>query len=774
MDNFMLTKDQKELLTKAIKAEIKLNLSNGGVIGGFNNFFLEILKKAYPLSKLGDLPERLIRYQSLARKEKFQLLKDLEKLLEKGIIAQETPENNKTNKDVPRKKQSGILGIPGIGSKREKELAKLGLVQIKDFFYYFPRRYEDRSQLKPLNQLTTGSVETLRGIIKKIEISHPKKNISLLKALLVNDTGSITAVWFNQVFLKNTLRVGMEVIVTGKVDLRFARQIIVSDYEIERSEGQLRHSARIVPIYSGSEKISPKFLRDIIFRLLEKHLPTIEETLTPEIIKRYGLLSLSEAIREIHFPTDWESLKRARYRLIFEELFFLQLRLKSSKRDLLNLAGISHSRDKKLTDLLVQTLPFPLTGAQLRVIGEITEDMEKNTVMYRLLQGDVGSGKTVVAAWALVKALSGGYQGALMAPTEILAEQHYLSLQKILKPLGITPVLLTGSLALAEKKKVIYQILQGDIKLVIGTHALIQDEVVFRNLGLVVIDEQHRFGVKQRLALQEKGASPDVLVMTATPIPRSLALTLYGDMDLSVIDELPPGRQPVKTYHVGENMRQKVYNLINREVTNGRQVYVVCPLIEESEKMDLENAVRLAEHLQTNTFPRFKIAVLHGRMGIKEKEEIMAKFRDGQIAILVSTTVIEVGVDVPNATVMIIENAERFGLAQLHQLRGRVGRGQNQGYCILISDPKTEEGKARMEVMTQSADGFIIAEQDLRIRGPGEIFGIRQHGLPDLKIADLFKDKDVLEEAKKLAEEIINEGLDLAKHKKLKNQIKAC
>jgi len=668
-------------------------------------------------------------------------------------------------------KTRDILSLPGIGKKRRGDLAKLGLKSIEDFLYYIPRRYEDRSQLKPFSQLINGNVETVLGTISKVEILRPKKYVSILKVILHNNLQSIAAVWFNQTFLKNKLKPGMQVIVTGKVDFRYEKKIVVSDYEVYNPDVKQLHTVRIVPVYSGSEQISSKFLRDVIYNILETYLPNVTETLPEKIINKYNFLKLEEALKEIHFPSNWQLLKKARYRLAFEELLLLQLGIKSLRKKLTNLVGISHSKDKHLTDNLLNSILFSLTQAQKRVISEIKKDMEEEKVMNRLVQGDVGSGKTIIAAWSLVKALSGGYQGAFMAPTEILAEQHYLSLKEMLAPLGIDPVLLTGSLALSEKKKKLYHILQGDIKLVIGTHALIQDEVIFHNLGLAVIDEQHRFGVEQRLALQEKGLNTDVLVMTATPIPRSLALTLYGDMDLSVIDELPPGRQPVKTYHISENVRPKVYNLINREINNGQQVYIVCPLIEESEKLDLENALRLAENLKTNIFPLLEIGILHGRMGMEEKEKVMAQFRTGKISILVTTTVIEVGVNVPNATVIVVENAERFGLAQLHQLRGRVGRGDKQAYCILISDTKTEEGKARMEVMTQSSDGFYIAEQDLKIRGPGEIFGTRQHGLPDLKVADLVEDRLILEEAKDLAEQIISEGLDMPKYRKLKEAI---
>lgn len=675
---------------------------------------------------------------------------------------------NKSNRSNLKPLEIGIQAISGIGPKREKELKRLGINNVADLFYYFPRRYEDRSQFTPLDRLINNTNVTIQGTIKKTEIVRPKKSLTIYKAFLVNETGSIIAVWFNQPFLKNVLKAGTNIIASGKVDLKFERQIIVSDYEICRSEPEQLHTGRIIPVYWGSEKITSKLLREIIYKAKDKYLSQMEETLPPEIIDKYQLMSLTEALSEIHFPSDFDLLKKARYRLVFEELLVLQLSIKAYRKKIEKLRGVKHCKDKTLTDKLVENLPFSLTEAQKKVISQIEHDMESEKIMYRLVQGDVGAGKTVVAVWALVKAINGGFQGALMAPTEILAEQHYLNLQKILKPLEISPVLLTGNTPITEKKEILNSVSQGEIKLVIGTHALIQNEVIFKNLGLIIIDEQHRFGVKQRLALQEKGSNPDVLVMTATPIPRSLALTLYCDMDLSIIDELPPGRKEVKTYYLSEKNRQQVYNLINREIKNGHQVYIVCPLVEESEKLDLENVQRLADFLKSRIFPRYNIAVLHGRMTRSEKESVMNRFRNGEINILVTTTVIEVGVDVPNATVMVIENAERFGLAQLHQLRGRIGRGHAQSYCILVSEAKTEEAKARMEVMCRSNDGFIIAEEDLKIRGPGEIFGIKQHGLPDLKIADLILDQPILAETGRLVNQILAEGLDLPKYHKLK------
>lgn len=663
--------------------------------------------------------------------------------------------------------KKSLLHLPGVGKQRLKELNKLGIKNIEDLLYFFPRRYEDRSQLKSLNSLQHGSIETILATVKKVEVVKPRRGLNILKVFLENSTGRIVAVWYNQAFLKKKLTPGKRLIITGKVDLRFAKQMIVNEYEFYDENDQQKHTARIIPIYPSTENLTQKFLRNLIFEVIDKYLFYLPEILPEQIREKLNLLFLVEAIKEMHFPTNWDLLKKARYRLVFDEFLILQLGIKNTKEIIKAQDGVSHDKNEELTRLFVEKLPFSLTKAQKRTILEIKRDMEKPVAMYRLVQGDVGAGKTVVAAYALLKAISGGYQTALMAPTEILAEQHYFSLAEMLNPLGIKPILLKGSLSKKEKDEKLEDIRNGSSKLIVGTHALIQTEVIFNNLGLAVIDEQHRFGVKQRLALQKKGFYPDLLVMTATPIPRSLALTLYGDMDLSIIDELPPGRQPIKTYHVNEKMRNRIYNFIYKEVKSRQQVYIVCPLVEESEKLAVENVTELATNLQNNVFPDLRVGLLHGRLPVLEKEKIMEEFRDGQIDILVATTVIEVGVNVPNANIIVIENAERFGLAQLHQLRGRVGRGSRQAYCILVSDPKTEEGKARMQIMTQSTDGFLIAEKDLQLRGPGEILGTKQHGLPDLKVADLLQDIKILEKSKKTAEKVLQEGLNKPEYKNL-------
>ena len=583
-------------------------------------------------------------------------------------------------------------------------------------------------------------------------------------------------VWFNQNHLKNKLQPGLQIVATGKVGKGSLRQISVTDFELIEDEDDLADFQRIVPVYRGTERNSGKQIRKLVVQTMAQEIEGLEEFLPDEHLQKYHLMDYGNAVQQIHFPEEWQQLNRARHRLVFNE--FLELTLGLQLHSLIEKkTGIAHVQEESLAAQFFKGLPFGLTNAQKKVILEVKKDMERPVAMKRLVQGDVGSGKTMIAVYALLKAVTGGYQAVMMAPTEILAEQHYLNLKRMLEPLGIEPVLLTGSLTRKERETTSFISAWGNgdgtCRIAVGTHALIQKQVQFANLGVVVIDEQHRFGVRQRLALENKGMAPDVLVMTATPIPRSLALTLYGDMDLSIIDELPPGRQSVKTYCMGENKRKDLYRFLGEQIASGYQVYVVCPLVEESEKMDLENATQLADHLAANVFPQYAVGLLHGKMRPQEKAEIMEQFRDNQLQILVSTTVIEVGVDVPNANVMVIENAERFGLAQLHQLRGRVGRGTTQAHCFLISEPKTDEGKRRMQVMVKSTDGFVIAEEDLLLRGAGEVLGTRQHGLPDLKIADLVHDVKILEQSRMLADEITEIGLEQPQYELLRKKAEA-
>jgi ATP-dependent DNA helicase RecG len=549
-------------------------------------------------------------------------------------------------------------------------------------------------------------------------------------------------------------------------------QIIVSDYETVDSDDPV-HTGRIVPIYPATEGLPQRVLRNIMKNVIDENTGQMPDFLPPELIQKYGLLPLSEAVTGIHFPDNWETIAKARKRLVFEELFMLQLALAALKNGgKKEIKGIRHKPSGPLVRKFVTGLPYALTFSQQKVLDEIFCDMEKNTPMNRLVQGDVGSGKTVVAAAALAKSVESGCQGVLMAPTEILAEQHFLGLTELFQHHHIRVGLLTGSLTGKEKTAMLKAIREGAVDIVVGTHALIQDEVHFYRLGLAVTDEQHRFGVRQRARLQEKGYNPDVLVMTATPIPRTLALTLYGDLDISVINELPPGRRPVKTYWRTERSLPKVYDFIRQQVRQGRQSYIVCPLVEESEKIDVGAAVEMADSL-CKVFPELNIGLVHGRLRSDQKDEVMHRFRTGEIQVLVATTVIEVGLNVPNATIMVINDAERFGLAQLHQLRGRVGRGEHQSYCILVADPKTDESRSRMRIMEETSDGFVLAEEDLKLRGPGEFFGTRQSGLPELKIADILRDADIMEISRQEAFSLIaaDPGLTRPEHGPLKQKL---
>ncbi|WP_170075244.1 ATP-dependent DNA helicase RecG [Paraclostridium dentum] len=665
-----------------------------------------------------------------------------------------------------------IKYVKGIGPKRANKLSKLGIFTVSDLLFYFPRQYEDRNNLRKIFELKDEEKVTIRAIVSSIETSNVRKGLVITKVGVRDETGFARLVFFNQEYISSTLKKGDTVFVFGKVK-KTSYGIEMSSCEVEQMSNNPKNTCGIMPIYPLTYGLTNKELINIVKTVFSNGQIYIKEYLPNKIIQKYKLCSIDFAVKNIHSPTNKESLKVALYRLVFEEFLMLQLGLFLFKNGVTEKSGVKFEKEQNLVKIL-NSLPFKLTNAQNRALNEIIDDMNCEKVMNRLVQGDVGSGKTVVALLALANCVLNGYQGALMAPTEILAEQHFISLNETLSPFGINVGLLVGSLTKKQKENVLQRVKENEIDILIGTHALIEDKVEFNNLGIVITDEQHRFGVRQRNKLSEKGYNPDILVMTATPIPRTLALILYGDLDISIIDELPPGRQPIETLAVYKDKREKAYNsLVRSEVQKGRQVYIVCPLVEESEAIEAKAAVDLVEELKSEFFSDLRLGLLHGKMKPSEKDETMKKFKNKELDILVSTTVIEVGVNVPNATLMIIENAERFGLAQLHQLRGRVGRGSHKSYCILIYSSKSEVCSQRMSIMEETTDGFKISEKDLEIRGPGEFFGTRQHGLPELKVANIFKHMKILKIAQQEARYIISEDpkLNNFENEKIKKEI---
>ena len=633
--------------------------------------------------------------------------------------------------------------LKGIGPARAEVLGRVGVVSILDLLYYFPRTYQDRTQFRLISTLRDGEMATILGSIRRISETRPRRGLHLLKVLISDGKGQIEAVWFNQPYLKKQFTPGADLILSGRVSRRFGPiQLTAPDWELVDEDNDSLHSGRIVPIYPLTAGLTQRALRRKMKEIVDQIAPQVPEFLPTHLVVTQGLLPLPIALRQIHFPDLQDGLEKARKRFLFEELFLLQLGFARRWKERKSQKGISFRTEGDLVQRFLSELPFALTDGQQQSLQEIEQDMHSSRPMNRLLQGEVGSGKTVLAAYAMLVAVQNGYQAALMAPTEILAGQHYLVLQQLFRNLPIQVALLTAGRKGAQRVRLREELEDGSIQILIGTHALLEEGVNFRRLGLVVIDEQHKFGVMQRKILKEKAENPDVLVLTATPIPRSLALTLYGDFDLSTIRGLPANRQPITTYLVSGERKTEVYQFIRREVQTGRQVYIVCPRIEskegEDERGEAAAATKLKEELQRDVFPEFHLGLLHGRMTTTDKDRVMADFKDNQIQILVSTTVIEVGIDVANATLIAILDADRFGLAQLHQLRGRVGRGCYKSYCVLMANPKSEEAMQRLDVMVRSNDGFVISSEDLKIRGPGEFFGTLQHGAFQLRFADLF------------------------------------
>jgi ATP-dependent DNA helicase RecG len=663
--------------------------------------------------------------------------------------------------------------LKGVGPERARLLSRKGLATVEDALFFLPIRHEDRTRLTPLRSIRVGDVVTCTGTVTGISPPPPGRARAPLVLLLRDASGYGTATLFGRGWLTRVLQRGHRLIVHGR-GARFKDKVTlqVQDWElVESDEDEPIHAGALVPVYSSTEGLPQRALRSLLWRLVEAHAADVVETLPEALRRRRDLAPLSEAIRGAHFPHGKAQRLAALRRLVFEDFLLLQLGLAILRARTTRARGIAMNPPGTLVGRLREALPWPLTAAQGRVWEEIRRDMAAAYPMHRLLQGDVGSGKTIVAAMAVLTAVEAGHQAAVMAPTEILAEQHFMTLSGLLEPLGVPVTLLTSAVRTRERASRRAALAAGEVGCAIGTHALVQERVEFRRLGLVVVDEQHRFGVAQRARLKAKGEHPDVLVMTATPIPRTLALTVYGDLDVSVLDELPPGRRPVVTVTRTEGRRPQIYAFLREQATAGRQVYVVYPLIEESEAIDLKAATDMAARLQKEVFPDLVVGLLHGRLPLEDKESIMRRFKGGEIHVLVSTTVIEVGIDVPNASVMLIEHAERFGLSQLHQLRGRVGRGPWKSYCILLTAGKLgEEAERRVQVMTETNDGFRIAETDLQLRGPGEFFGTRQSGLPEFRVADLLRDAGLLEEARREALAIVAADPELraAEHRGLR------
>jgi len=729
--------------------------------------------------------ERLRRYAGLeARAARAQAVAELLALLQAPPAGDATPPPERVERPaaVPPPAPAGerlgldapLTSLQGVGRARAQRLARLGLRSIRDLLYFFPRRHDDYSQFKPIRRLEYGENATIIAKVVRAGLHQTRTGGVLFRALLSDGSGSIEATWFNQPRLANRIQVGQQLVVSGKVNEYLGRPCLSSP-QWEKLEEEHLHTGRLVPVYPLTEGINANWLRRQMKRAVDYWSKRLPDHLPGWIRDEQGLLDLETAIVQAHFPDSPELLRRANQRLAFDELFALQVGLQRLRRQWRSEAGQPLEVPGDALEAFVASLPYPLTGAQRRALESIVADLRGQQPMGRLLQGDVGSGKTVVAAAAMALTAAAGAQAVLMAPTEILAEQHFRTLSRLFERApGRAPrvALLTGSVDGAEREAVYVGLADGSVDVAVGTHALIQAGVAFRNLALVVIDEQHRFGVRQRAALRQKGYNPHLLVMTATPIPRSLQLAVWGHMDVSVIDELPPGRQPIETRVVTPALRERAYRFVENQIAQGRQAFIICPLVEESEKIEAKAAVEEHARLQREVFPHLRLGLLHGRMPSDDKEAAMARFMRGELDILVSTAVVEVGVDVPNATVMLIEGANRFGLAQLHQFRGRVGRGEHRSYCLLFSDSDSPESNERLEAIATIHDGFALAQKDLEMRGPGEFLGTRQAGLPELRFAR-FSDLPMIEAAREAACRLLELDPELAHpdHRLLARQV---
>lgn len=775
-----------EQLKKAIEIEIQYKyIDIHGKTQAFSTFIKNEAKKYYKLSKKNPkwavIAEAFEHYPFAGVNERRKSIDNLIRVLTSEAKAKNNEQNSNTGQVQPQNLKSAaetdVMYMKGVGPKIAYKLNKLGIYTVQDLMMYFPKKHIDYSSRTLIRDLKEGETTTVFGYIKSVSAFNTQKKLSVVKVAIADESGRLDLSFFqaksNRFMLERTksqFPINAGIMLSGKVKrnnydgkLTFDKPTysIMTGEFLENQNSNL-NIARIVPIYTVCEDLSIKVLRRAIFNAIQAYKDEITNVIPDFIREKLGILDKKIAVEQIHFPESQELLEQARFSLIFEELFLIQLKLvRLREQNSANHSALALKiKEKGLVHQFIDGLPFELTGAQKRAVNEILTDLNSDIPMARLLQGDVGSGKTVVATIMLLAGVENGYQGALMAPTEILAQQHYNNLQQWLAPMGISVGLFLGSQGKKVREKFRTDLRNGQMNIAVGTHALIQDDVDFYNLGAIVVDEQHRFGVKQRNVLKKKSQNPQMLTMTATPIPRTLALTVHGDLDLTIIDELPKGRKPIKTSLVTSH--RGVYDLIQREIEAGRQAYVVYPLIEESETLSAKAATIEAERLQNEIFPQFKIGLLHGKLKNDEKEQVMADFKNKKYDILVSTTVVEVGVDVPNATVMLIENAERFGLSQLHQLRGRVGRNSLQSYCILHTSTKSQETRERLNIMTQTNDGFVIAEKDLQLRGPGEFLGTRQSGLPDLIISDIVRDAKILEIAR-------NEAIDFVKSNKIED-----
>lgn len=769
-----------EKIKAAIDIEVKYRyIDIHGKTQKFSSFIKKEAQKNYKLSKKNPRWEVVIEsfehYPYASITERRKAIEHLIRVIRADIQTQNQEQQEEKERQIQRTKHPSevdVMYIKGVGPKVAYKLNKLGIFTAQDLMMYFPKKHIDYSSRTLIRDLKEGQTTTVFGFIKSVSSFNTRNNLSVTRVVIGDESGRFELSFFNAKGnryllqrMKTQFPQNAGIMVSGVVKMNnYSGQLTMDKPTYSIMTGEFKEDAnsnlniaRIVPIYTICEDLSIKTLRKAIFNAIELYKNDIKNIVPDFIRQRLGIMNKKDAVKQIHFPETMNDLEHARFSLIFEELFLIQLKLIRLRENTAKTTSAYNLQVHKdgLVQKFIAGLPFELTSGQKQAVNEILQDMNSDAPMQRLLQGDVGSGKTVVATIMLLAAVENGYQGALMAPTEILAQQHYNNLVQWLTPLGLSVGLFLGSHGKKVRQKFETDLKNGQMNIAVGTHALIQENVDFNNLGAIVVDEQHRFGVKQRNILKRKSQNPQMLTMTATPIPRTLALTVHGDLDLTVINELPKGRKPIKTILTGSH--RQVWDLIKQEVESGRQAYIVYPLIDESETLSAKAATIEAEKLQQEIFPQFKIGLLHGKLKNDEKEEVMKDFKDGKYDILVSTTVVEVGVDVPNATVMVIENAERFGLSQLHQLRGRVGRSSLQSYCVLITSSRSQETRERLGIMTETNDGFVIAEKDLQLRGPGEFLGTRQSGLPDLIISDIVRDAKILEIAR-------NEAIDFVKN----------